>query len=186
MSKIAKKRYFSKRVKNDQKTSKKAKNGPNPKTVRGVSWYPQNRHFSSKLHSGKTPKSRKIGQKSPFFRGPKNTKNRPFLDPVFLVVIVLSIVIIKFFNSWHFIAVNNVQTCSHIVVMRKNKPLFGPHFSSLPAHVPSHVEVVKKTTTTRPETSNARHQSLFETSFKLRIDANIFRTVSRSCTQSKN
>src|SRR3989338_328717 len=83
MSKITQNRCFLKRVKNGQKTSKKAKNGPNPKTMRGVSWYPQNRHFSSKLHSGKTSKSRKIGQKSPFFRGPKTPKNRPFLDLFF-------------------------------------------------------------------------------------------------------
>src|SRR3989338_7860906 len=99
-SKTSKKRCFLRGLKNVKKRPKKAKNGPNPKTVRGVSWYPQNRHFSSKLHSGKTPKSRKIGQKSPFFRGPKTPKNRHFLDLFFDIIIILIIIITKnFYNQ---------------------------------------------------------------------------------------
>src|SRR3989338_246077 len=82
-SKNVEKTLFFERPQKRRKNVKKGQKWPKSKNREGVSWYPQNRHFSSKLHSGKTPKSRKIGQKSPFFRGPKTPKNRPFLDPIF-------------------------------------------------------------------------------------------------------
>src|SRR3989338_7368823 len=87
-SKTSKKRSFLRGLKNVKKTSKKAKNGPNPKTMRGVSWYPQNRHFSSKLHSGKTQKVGKSAKNRPFFGVPKPPKIDLFWTSFFDVDVI--------------------------------------------------------------------------------------------------
>src|SRR3989338_6114258 len=74
MLKITQKRCFLKRVKNDQKTSKKAKNGPNPKTVRGVSWYPKIVIFRQNYIREKPQKVGKSAKNRPFFGVPKPPK----------------------------------------------------------------------------------------------------------------
>src|SRR3989338_7368821 len=77
------KTLFFERPQKRQKNVKKGQKWPKSKNHEGGIMVPPKSSFFVKITFGKNPKSRKIGQKSPFFRGPKTPKNRPFLDLFF-------------------------------------------------------------------------------------------------------
>src|SRR3989338_10788152 len=129
MLKITQKRCFLKRVKNDQKTSKKAKNGPNAKTMRGVSWYPKIVIFRQNYIREKPQKVGKSAKNRPFFGVPKPPKIDLFWTSFFdvdAIVTIFDVIMfhIKFFSS--------LPSFTHRKFHTKKSQLFAVFYFSQP------------------------------------------------------
>ena len=84
-SKTSKKRSFLRGLKNVKKRPKKAKNGPNPKTVRGGIMVPPKSPFFVKITFGKNPKKSENRSKIALFSGSQNPQKSTFFGPLFLM-----------------------------------------------------------------------------------------------------